>query len=35
MDYEAYIWTFGPAGKVTTFVHLVDRKAHAEAATAD
>jgi uncharacterized protein len=33
VDYEAHIWTFGPDGKVTAFVHLVDRKAHADAAT--
>jgi ketosteroid isomerase-like protein len=32
VDYEAHIWTFGADGKVTAFVHLVDRKAHAEAA---
>jgi hypothetical protein len=34
VDYEAHVWTFGPDGTVTTFVHLVDRKAHADAAFA-
>jgi ketosteroid isomerase-like protein len=34
-DYEGHVWTFGPDGKVTAFVHLVDRRAHAEATTPD
>ena len=30
-DFEVHIWTFGPDGLVTRFVHVVDRHAHAAA----